>query len=102
MKSPVKCGRFKNQSPVEMGGQEHPESNGMSKAFVATLKRDYIYTSDCNSAQDIMKLFKNWIEDYNTVAPHSGLGMRSPVEYRKLMDRVVSLKWGSRTNLIIL
>lgn len=23
------------------------------------------YTSDCNSAQNVMKLFKNWIEDYN-------------------------------------
>ena len=23
-----------------------------------------------------------WIEDYNTRAPHSALGMRSPVDYR--------------------
>ncbi|PYN66725.1 MAG: transposase [Betaproteobacteria bacterium] len=23
-----------------------------------------------------------WIDDYNTQAPHSALGMRSPVEYR--------------------
>ena len=35
-----------------------PESNGMSEAFVATMKRDY-YTSDCSSAQAVMKLFKN-------------------------------------------
>ena len=42
--------------------------------FVATIKRDYIYTSDCRSAQAVMKLFKNWIEDSNNVAPHSGWG----------------------------
>ena len=49
-----------------------PESNGMSEAFVATMKKDYIYTSDCSSAQAVMKLFKNWIEDSNNVASHSG------------------------------
>jgi len=66
-----------------------PESNGMSEAFVATMKRDYIYTSDCNSAYRVMKSFKNWIEDYNNVAPHSGLGMKSPVEYRKWVNQAV-------------
>ena len=66
-----------------------PESNGMSEAFVATIKRDYVYTSDCKDARTVIKLFKKWIEDYNNVAPHSGLGMKSPIEYRKLMDRVV-------------
>ena len=66
-----------------------PESNGMSEAFVATIKRDYVYTSDCSDALTVMKLFKKWIGDYNNVAPHSGLGMKSPLEYRKLMDRVI-------------
>ena len=59
---------------------------GISKAFVAT---DYVYTSDCKDAQTVMKLFKKWIGDYNNVASHSGLGMKSPAEYRKLIDRVV-------------
>ena len=64
-----------------------PESNGMSEAFVKTIKRDYVYVSDCYSAEVTMKLLEEWIKDYNTVAPHSGLGMRSPVEYRKLKER---------------
>ena len=55
----------------------------MSEAFVKTIKRDYVYVSDCYSAEVTMKLLEAWIKDYNTVAPHSGLGMRSPVEYRK-------------------
>ena len=46
----------------------------MSEAFVATIKRDYVYTSDCKDVH-VMKLFKNWIRDYNNVAPHSGLGI---------------------------
>ena len=61
----------------------------MSEAFVATIKRDYVYTSDCRDALTVRKLFKKWIGDYNNVAPHSGLGMKSPLEYRKLMDQTV-------------
>jgi len=34
-----------------------------------------------------MKLLEGWIKDYNTVAPHSGLGMKSPVEYREMQER---------------
>ena len=60
-----------------------PESNGMSEAFVKTIKRDYVYVSDCYSAEVSMGLLEGWIKDYNTVAPHLGLGMRSPSEYRK-------------------
>lgn len=63
-----------------------PESNGMSEAFVKTIKRDYVYVSDCCSAEVTMGLLGGWIKDYNTVAPHSGLGMRSPSEYRKLKE----------------
>ena len=61
-----------------------PESNGMAEAFVKTLKRDYVYVSDCYDAQTTMKLLEQWIYDYNHRAPHSSLGMRSPVEYIKL------------------
>lgn len=61
-----------------------PESNGMSEAFVKTIKRDYVYVSDCYSAEVTMRMLEDWIRDYNTVAPHSGLGMRSPAEYRRL------------------
>ena len=61
----------------------------MSEAFVARIKRDYVYTSDCRDAQTVMKLFKKWIKDYNNVAPHSGLGMKSLVEYRKSVNQSV-------------
>ena len=63
-----------------------PESNGMSEAFVGTIKRDYVYVSDCYDAKTVLELLPVWIEDYNNVAPHSGLGMKSPVEYRKSIN----------------
>ena len=34
-----------------------PESNGMSEAFVKTIKRDYVYVNDCYSAEVTIKLF---------------------------------------------
>ena len=61
----------------------------MAEAFVRTIKRDYVYTSDCFSAKSVCKMLKDWIFDYNNVAPHSGLGMKSPVEYRKLTNQTV-------------
>ena len=86
-----------------------PESNGMSEAFVKTIKRDYVYVSDCYEAEQTMKLLKEWIRDYNTQAPHSGLGMKSPAEYRRLKERngisevcppVGGLRAGARTSKI--
>ena len=65
-----------------------PESNGMSEAFVKTIKRDYVYVSDCYSARSVMRLLKGWIRDYNAEAPHSGLGMKSPLEYRRWRARL--------------
>lgn len=60
-----------------------PQSNGMSEAFVGTLKRDYVYTHDCFDADTVLKMLPGWFKDYNEEAPHSGLGMMSPVEYKK-------------------
>ena len=63
-----------------------PQSNGMSEAFVNTLKRDYVYTNDCFDADAVLEMLPGWIEDYNNIAPHSGLGMQSPIEYRNSIN----------------
>ncbi len=60
-----------------------PQSNGMSEAFVNTLKRDYVDGADCSSAGTVIRQLPGWIEDYNESAPHSGLGQRSPRQYRR-------------------
>lgn len=60
---------------------ESPESNGMAEAFVKTLKRDYVRVSPIPDAAAALALVDSWMEDYNTVHPHSRLGYQSPREY---------------------
>jgi len=60
-----------------------PQSNGMSEAFVNTLRRDYADTADRSSAAAVLAQLPIWFDDYNNVAPHSALGMRAPAEYRR-------------------
>lgn len=59
-----------------------PQSNGMAEALVKTLKRDYVAGADLRDAESVLLQLEGWIEDYNTRAPHSALGMRSPAAYR--------------------
>ena len=60
---------------------ESPESNGMAEAFVKTFKRDYVRVNPIPDAATALQLIDRWMEDYNTVHPHSRLGYRSPREY---------------------
>lgn len=61
-----------------------PQSNGMSEAFVKTLKRDYARVTILPDAETIIALLPEWIEDYCEVHPHSGLKFRSPREFIRL------------------
>lgn len=54
----------------------------MSEAFVNTLKRDYVQCAELWSAESVIALLPEWMEDYNEHAPHSTLRMKSPREYR--------------------
>jgi putative transposase len=58
-----------------------PSSNGMAESFVGTFKRDYVYSNDCYSAEEVMRMLPEWFNDYNSQAPHSALGMLSPHEF---------------------
>ena len=60
---------------------ESPESNGMAEAFVKTFKRDYVRVSPIPHAPAALAQIDRWMEDYNTVHPHSRLGYRSSREY---------------------
>jgi transposase InsO family protein len=63
-----------------------PESNGMSEAFVKTLKRDYVRVTSLPDARTVIGLVDGWIADYNTVHPHSALRMLSPAEFRAALN----------------
>jgi putative transposase len=58
-----------------------PQSNGMSEAFVKTLKRDYVRISQVPDAETALRLIDGWIEDYNEIHPHSALKMASPRQF---------------------
>ena len=58
-----------------------PQSNGVSEAFVHTLKRDYVQVAPLPDAASALALLSTWFEDYNDHHPHSGLRMRSPREF---------------------
>jgi putative transposase len=60
---------------------ESPESNGMAEAFVKTFKRDYVRLATIRDTHTALAMIESWIEDYNSVYPHSRLGYRSPREY---------------------
>lgn len=58
-----------------------PQSNGMCEAFNGTFKRDYVYQNCLESEEEVRQMLKEWVEDYNTFAPHSALEMKSPNEF---------------------
>jgi len=62
-----------------------PESNGMAEAFVKTFKRDYVWHADLSSAVTVMGQLNQWFDDYNETAPHKGLKMLSPRQFRREM-----------------
>ena len=47
-----------------------------------TVKRDYVDGAELRDAESVLAQLSGWIEDYNTRAPHSALGMQSPADYR--------------------
>ena len=47
----------------------------MAEAFVKTFKRDYVRVSPIPDAAAALALIDSWMEDYNTVHPHSRLGL---------------------------
>jgi len=60
-----------------------PESNGMAEAFVKTFKRDYAYINDVSDAETVLAQLEGWFQDYNNNAPHKGLKMLSPRQFRR-------------------
>ncbi len=62
-----------------------PQSNGMSEAFVNTLRRDYLAGADLSTAAAVLDQLPAWFADYNAVAPHSALGFQSPQQYRSTL-----------------
>ena len=57
---------------------------------VKTFKRDYVRVSPIPDAVATLALIDSWMEDYNTVHPHSRLGYRSPREHIMLTSQLAA------------
>jgi len=55
--------------------------HGLAEAFFGSFKRDYVYQACLETLEKVAHQVPAWIEHYNQHAPHSALGMRSPVEF---------------------
>ncbi len=64
-----------------------PKSNGMAEAFMKTFKRDYVWSADLTEAQTVMRQLPKWFEDYNEIAPHKGLKVLSPRQFRRQQEQ---------------
>jgi putative transposase len=62
-----------------------PQSNGVSEAFVNTMRRDYFAGAGLSTADTVLEHLAASLADYNAVAPHSALGYQSPQQYRCTM-----------------
>jgi putative transposase len=60
-----------------------PQSNGMAKSFVKTLKRDYAKLANRLDSKTVMAQLKDWFDDYNSYHQHSGLGYLPPTLFRE-------------------
>ena len=79
---------------------ESPESNGMAEAFVKTFKRDYVRVNPIPDAAAALAPIDRWMEDYNTVHPHSPAGLpltagvhQCPIPTRRVSGLTGSTKW---------
>ena len=66
------------------------ESNGMAEALVKTFKRDYVWFGDLKDAATVMGQLEKRFEDYNENAPHKGLKMKSPRQFRRENEKTLA------------
>ena len=64
-----------------------PLSNGISEAFVKTLKRNYIKIVNFPNAKSALRQINGWLDDYNEIYPHSALNMNSPRMFRRALKQ---------------
>ena len=58
----------------------------MTEAFAKTLERDYVRDTPLPDAATVLGLIPLWIDDDNTVHPHSALAMRLPAAFRSALN----------------
>lgn len=53
----------------------------MCEAFNGTFKRDYVYENCIDNPSVVYEQLQKWVDEYNQIAPHSALGMKTPRQF---------------------
>jgi putative transposase len=59
-----------------------PTGNAVTERFIETLKVELIWTRDWESAEELRRAIRLWLDLYNHERPHQSLGWMTPAEKR--------------------
>ncbi len=60
-----------------------PEQNGVAESFMGTLKLECVWQHRFETYEEAKRAIVAWVQHYNEIRPHSGLGYLPPVEWRR-------------------
>jgi putative transposase len=65
----------------------HPWENGFIESFHSRLRDEFLDREEFESALDAQSKATWWRREYNTIRPHSGIGYKTPREFRLECER---------------
>jgi transposase InsO family protein len=57
-----------------------PQQNALGERFNGTMRREMLNTEQFDSVLEARVVITGWVEEYNTVRPHRGLGGKTPAK----------------------
>jgi putative transposase len=64
-----------------------PMPNGHVESFHGRLRDECLNAHWFRTLNDVRATLEKWRQEYNCERPHSGLGYRTPEEFRRTLDR---------------
>ena len=59
----------------------NPKGNADTERLMRTIKEDLVWIYDWRSSFDFERVFKDWVEAYNSDFPHMSLGYMTPQQF---------------------
>jgi putative transposase len=64
----------------------HPWENGFIESFHSRLRDEFLEREEFTSVADARERARWWRREYNTIRPHSGIGYKTPKDFRRECD----------------
>lgn len=58
-----------------------PQQNALGERFNGTMRRELLNAEEFDSVLEARVVIAGWVEEYNTVRPHRGLGGKTPAKF---------------------